>query len=183
MHVHLWNLVVRLVFSSTLQIWYVEERISRSVSEGPFDFEKTRVDCIYQYQYNATSDRMTPKIYHRYSCNIHRKQSVITQHHLSGRVVRWYCVIMQCRRVRLILTIVGQGPAPPAMGAREGCFWTILLSFIICLLSPFLQKTSRYRLKYCLKGPFPPPPPTHTQKKSHRLTAFTLLKAFAVPAK
>ena len=26
---------------------YVEVRISRSVSEGPFDFEKTRVDCTY----------------------------------------------------------------------------------------------------------------------------------------
>ena len=46
LHVHLWNLVVCLVFSSILQIWYVKVRISRSVSEGPFDFEITRVDCI-----------------------------------------------------------------------------------------------------------------------------------------
>ena len=38
--------IVRLVFSSVLHIWYVEVRISRSVSEGPFDFEITRVDCI-----------------------------------------------------------------------------------------------------------------------------------------
>ena len=33
-------------FSSKLQIGYVEVRISRSVLEGPFDFEITRVDCI-----------------------------------------------------------------------------------------------------------------------------------------
>ena len=46
LHVHLWNLVFRLVFSSVLQIWYVELRIFRSVSEGPFNFEITRVDCI-----------------------------------------------------------------------------------------------------------------------------------------
>ena len=38
---------VRLVFSSVLHIRYVEVRISRSISEGPFDFEITRVDCIY----------------------------------------------------------------------------------------------------------------------------------------
>ena len=35
------------VFSSVLQIWYVEVRISRSVSEGPFDFEITIVDYIF----------------------------------------------------------------------------------------------------------------------------------------
>ena len=45
LHVHLRNLVVRFVFSSVLHIWYVEVRISQSVSEGPFDFEITRVDC------------------------------------------------------------------------------------------------------------------------------------------
>ena len=31
LHDHLWNLVVRLVFFSILQIWFVEVRISRSV--------------------------------------------------------------------------------------------------------------------------------------------------------
>ena len=36
-----------MFFSSILQIWYVEVRISRTVSEGPFDFEITRVDCIF----------------------------------------------------------------------------------------------------------------------------------------
>ena len=46
LHVRSWNLVVRLVFSSVLHIWYVEVWISRSISDGPFDFEITRVDCI-----------------------------------------------------------------------------------------------------------------------------------------
>ena len=46
LHIHLLNVVVRLIFSSILQIWYVEVRISRSISESPLDFEITRVDCI-----------------------------------------------------------------------------------------------------------------------------------------
>ena len=40
------NWLFKLFFSSILQIWYVEVRISRTVYEGPFDFEITRVDCI-----------------------------------------------------------------------------------------------------------------------------------------
>ena len=39
----IWLLV--LVFFSVLHILYVEVRISRSVSAGPFDFEITRVNC------------------------------------------------------------------------------------------------------------------------------------------
>ena len=52
-------LVVRLVFSSILHTWYVEVRISRSVSAGPFDFEITRVDCIFfsYLSYDKFSDR------------------------------------------------------------------------------------------------------------------------------
>ena len=46
LYIHLWNVVVRFIFSSILQIWYVEVRISRSISEGPLDFEITGVDCI-----------------------------------------------------------------------------------------------------------------------------------------
>ena len=37
-----------ICISSILKIWFVEVRISRSVSEGPFNFEITRVDCISQ---------------------------------------------------------------------------------------------------------------------------------------
>ena len=46
LHIYLLNVAVRIIFSSILQIWYVEVRISRSISESPFEFEITRVDCI-----------------------------------------------------------------------------------------------------------------------------------------
>ena len=57
---HLWNMVVRFIFSSILQIWYVEVRISRSISEGSLDFEITRVDCISNLCWkSAFSEAMT----------------------------------------------------------------------------------------------------------------------------
>ena len=40
-------MVVRLIFSSILEIWYVEVRIYRSISESPLDLEITRVDCTF----------------------------------------------------------------------------------------------------------------------------------------
>ena len=40
-------MVVRFIFSSILQIWYVEVWISRSISESPLDFEITRVNCTF----------------------------------------------------------------------------------------------------------------------------------------
>ena len=46
LHINLLNVVVRIIFSSILQIWYVEVRISRSISESPLEFEITRVDCM-----------------------------------------------------------------------------------------------------------------------------------------
>ena len=45
LHIHLLNEVVRFIVSSLLQLWYLEVRISRSVSESPLEFEITRVDC------------------------------------------------------------------------------------------------------------------------------------------
>ena len=44
-HIYLLNVVNRISFYSGLQIWYVEVRISRSISESPLEFEITRVDC------------------------------------------------------------------------------------------------------------------------------------------
>ena len=44
--ISLLNVVNRIIFSSILQTWYVELRISRSSSESPLEFEITRVDCI-----------------------------------------------------------------------------------------------------------------------------------------
>ena len=37
--------LIELVFSSVLQIWYVEVQISRSISESPLEFEIMIVDC------------------------------------------------------------------------------------------------------------------------------------------
>ena len=39
--------LIELVFSSILQIWYVDVRISRHILESPLEFEITRVDCIF----------------------------------------------------------------------------------------------------------------------------------------
>ena len=46
LYIYLLNVVSRICFSSLLQIWYVEVRIYRSISESPLEFEITRVDCI-----------------------------------------------------------------------------------------------------------------------------------------
>ena len=63
-----------------------------------------------------------------------------------------------------IWTIVGQGPIPLAVGAGGGCLdiFTLLYPFS---LSPSLWETTRFRLKYCLKGLLNPKQPTnqHTQ--------------------
>ena len=72
-------------------------------------------------------------------------------------------VNFQCRGVLLIWIIVGQGPTALAMGAGGGCLVIFFLSSIISLvfLSPSLWETTRYRLKYCLKGPLSPKQPTN----------------------
>ena len=46
LHICLLNVVNWIIFSSILQIWYVEVRISRSSSESPLEFEITRVDYM-----------------------------------------------------------------------------------------------------------------------------------------
>ena len=53
LHIYLLNVVVRIIFSSILQIWYVEVRISGSISESPLEFEITRVDCICLVRFEA----------------------------------------------------------------------------------------------------------------------------------
>ena len=42
------------MFSSIVQILYVEVRISRSISESPLEFEITRVDCILKGYHCST---------------------------------------------------------------------------------------------------------------------------------
>ena len=60
-----------------------------------------------------------------------------------------------------IWIIVGQRPPGLAVGAGGGCLdiFTLIYFFSPLSLSPW--ETVRYRLKYCLKGPFNPKQPTN----------------------
>ena len=60
-----------------------------------------------------------------------------------------------------ILITVGQGPTALAVGAGGGCLDIFTLIYSFSPLSPSLWETTRYRLKYCLKGPLNPRQPTN----------------------
>ena len=47
-------MVVRNIFSSILQIWYVEVGISWSVSESPLEFEIMRVNCTLWSEWHSS---------------------------------------------------------------------------------------------------------------------------------
>ena len=55
-----------------------------------------------------------------------------------------------------VLITVGQGPTALAVGAGGGCLDIFTLIYPFSLLSPSLWETTRYRLKYCLKGSLSP---------------------------
>ena len=55
-----------------------------------------------------------------------------------------------------ILITVGQGPIALAVGAGGGGLDIFTLIYLFSFLSPSLWETTRYRLKYCLKGPLSP---------------------------
>ena len=57
-----------------------------------------------------------------------------------------------------ILITVGQGPIALAEGAGGG---GLDIFSLIYPLFPSLWETARYRLKYCLRGPFNPKQPTN----------------------
>ena len=61
LHIHLRNVVVRVIFSSILQFWYIEVRISRSISKSLLNFEITRVDCNWQNTYVYIKWRISKK--------------------------------------------------------------------------------------------------------------------------
>ena len=63
-----------------------------------------------------------------------------------------------------IWIIVGQGPIVLAEGAGGGCLDIFYLVYHFSFLTPSLWETARYRLKYCLKGPFSPNQPTNQPK-------------------
>ena len=75
---------------------------------------------------------------------------------VCGRVVRWSWVNIQGRGVLLIWMIVGQGPVALAIGADGGCLDIFTLLYLLNSIPPSLWETTRYRLKYCLKGPLNP---------------------------
>ena len=66
-----------------------------------------------------------------------------------------------------ILIRVGQGPTTLAVGAGGDCLdsFTLIYPLSPSPLSPSLWETVRYRLRYCLKGPFNPKQPT--KPKAH----------------
>ena len=56
----------------------------------------------------------------------------------------------------IILITVGQGPIALAVGAGRGGLDIFTLIYPFSFLSPSLRETTRYRMKYCLKGPLSP---------------------------
>ena len=59
------------------------------------------------------------------------------------------------------LMIVGQGPTALAVGAGGSCLDIFTLIYPYSPPPPSLWETTRYRLKYCLKGPLNPKQPTN----------------------
>ena len=68
-----------------------------------------------------------------------------------------------------IWMIVGQGPTALAVGAGGGCLDIFTFIYPFYPLSPSLWETTRYRLKYCLKGPLNPKQPTNHQAATNRV--------------
>ena len=79
--------------------------------------------------------------------------------------MRWSWVNFQCRGVLLVWIRAGQGPTALAVGAGVGCLDIFTLIYPFSSLSPSLWETTRYRLKYCLKGSLSPKTATTTSIK------------------
>ena len=84
--------------------------------------------------------------------------------------MRWSWVNFQCRGVLLVWIRVGQGPTALAVGAGGGCLDIFTLIYPFSSLSPALWETTRYRLKYCLKGSLSPK--TTNQPRYLRMSKF-----------
>ena len=69
---------------------------------------------------------------------------------------------------------VGQGPIALAVGAGGGGLDIFTLVCPFFPLSPSLWETARYRLKYCLKGPFNPKPTNQPTARLSFLFSFSL---------
>ena len=83
-----------------------------------------------------------------------------------------------------IWIIVGQGPTAVAVGAGGGCLNIFSLVYHFSFHTPSVWETARYRLKYCLKGPFSPNQPTNKPssnrsalgKSQEKTATYTMLK-------
>ena len=80
--------------------------------------------------------------------------------------MRWSWINFRCRGVLLVWIKVEQGPTALAVGAGGGCLDIFTLIYHFSFLSPSLWETTRYRLKYCLKGPL-------SQKPTNQPTNYT----------
>ena len=67
---------------------------------------------------------------------------------------------------KLIWIIVGQGPIALAVGANGVCLDIFYSRISFLFFSPFFWETSRYRLKYCQKGPLNPKQPINQIQSS-----------------
>ena len=65
---------------------------------------------------------------------------------------------------------VGQGRTALAVGAGGGGLDIFTLIYPFSFLSPSLWETTRYRLKYCLKGPLNPKQPTNINDNGLQLS-------------
>ena len=64
----------RIIFSSILQIWYVEVRISRSISESPLEFEITRVDCTLNQFFSPVIAPLSSDTSHSWKHKLRKKK-------------------------------------------------------------------------------------------------------------
>ena len=76
LHIRLLNVVVCFIFSWILQIWYVELRIARSISDSPLNFAITRVDCTFgeEWSWNHFYSLLLPLV-------LEERLTVIGKHH------------------------------------------------------------------------------------------------------
>ena len=92
-------------------------------------------------------------------------------------MVRRSWVNFQCRGVLLVWIRVGQGPTALAVGAGGGCLDIFALIYPFSSSSSSLWETTRYRLKYCLKGSLSPK--TTNQPKSNDTELFGVVDSAA----
>ena len=98
LHINLLKVVNWIILSSILQIWYVDLRISRSISERPLEFEITRIDCIRLKCLFASVDKS--KFKNGTVHQTHRDERVKDRHKPYGS--GHYSMFIRCYPIMLI---------------------------------------------------------------------------------